>query len=295
LARQEPALTIVVASYNARDSIGRCLTSLVGQTLAEPFEVVVVDSSTDGTGELVTRDFPQARLVRSAQRLFAGDARNRGIAASSAPVIAFMDADCTVDPGWAANLLAVHRAGHRVVASAIDNGARDSLLSWTYYLCEFSHWLPGGPARPISEAAGCCLSLDRSVFERHGPFLTGTYSSDTAFHWKLQAVGQSAHFVPDIRVHHHASGSLVAMLRHVCDHRRCFARVKCRAKHLTPAERLLALLLEPATPGLLMAAVLLRLRRHPVYLPVFAAVSPALFLAFVARAVGETVGYLRGA
>ena len=43
---------------------------------------------------------------------------------------------------------------------------------------------------------------------------------------------------------------------------------------------------------LLLGAVALRLRRCPAYLPVFAAISPFLFLAFCARALGEIAGYL---
>jgi GT2 family glycosyltransferase len=288
----EPALSVVIAAWNARDTIAACLHSLAAQTVADRMEILVIDSGTDGTAELVARRFPAVRLLRATERLFAGGARNRGLAVTRAAVIAFMDADCTVGPDWAEGVLTLHADGHPVVATAIDNGARDSLVGWTYYFCEFSLWLPAASPREIPEAAGCCLSFDRAVFDRHGPFLEGTYSSDTDFHWRLQAAGQSTYFAPQLRVYHHARGSFAAMLAHVFAHRRAFARVRCQAKQLPRSRRLLALFFEPLTPTLLMAAVGLRLRRCPAYLPIFALVSPPLFLTFVARALGEAAGYL---
>jgi glycosyltransferase involved in cell wall biosynthesis len=290
----QPELSVIIAAYNARRTIGDCLASLAAQTTAAPFEIIVVDSSTDGTADFVAERFPQVRLLGHAGRRFPGEARNRGVAASRGRIIAFVDADCTVERDWAAELLAVHASGHGLVASAIDNGSRQSLVGWTYYFCEFNLWLPAPRPRSIPEAAACCLSFERSLFERFGPFLPDTYCSDTAFHWRLQAAGRRTFFAPQLRVYHHLSESLPAMLRHVYAHRRAFARVRCEVKRLSRGRRLLALLLEPATPALLMAAVGLRLRRCPAYLPVFALVSPTLFLAFTARALGETAGYLRG-
>jgi GT2 family glycosyltransferase len=286
-------LSIVIASYNARSTIAACLSSLAAQTTTAAHEVVVVDSSTDGTDALVARQFPEVRLIHENRRLYPGDARNLGIAKSRGRIIAFMDADCTVAPDWADKLLAVHRAGHDLVASAVDNGSRGSAIAWTYYLCEFNLWLPARGPRTIPEAAGCCLSFAREIFDRYGPFVEGTYCSDTVFHWKLQADGHAVHFAPEMCVAHHHSDTLGSMLRHVFGHRRAFARVSCRSRRLSRLQRLACLLFEPLTPPLLMGAVGLRLRRCPRYLPVFAAVSPLLFLAFAARALGESAGYLR--
>ena len=84
--RISPAISIVIVSYNSRDHIARCLRSIqkshteTGRRssnafgLASPYEVIVVDNaSQDGTADLVARDFPQVRLLRSPE--------NRGFAA----------------------------------------------------------------------------------------------------------------------------------------------------------------------------------------------------------------------
>jgi GT2 family glycosyltransferase len=287
-----PSLSIVVASYNARDTIVGCLESLRRQQARQPFEVLVVDSSTDGTGELVAQRFPEVVLLRRQHRLFPGDARNLGIAAARAPVIAFLDADCTVDGDWVDGVLAAQAAGHPLVASAIDNGSRESLLGWTYYFCEFNLWLPARQERSIPEGAACCISFAREVFDRYGPFLEGTYCSDTVFCWKVRQSGQRLHFDPGIRVCHHVAETLPSMLRHIFSHRRTFARVTRAMRNLTSAGVLRELVLLPATPALLMGAVFLRLRRCPSYVPIYLVVSPLVFMGFLARVLGEAAGYL---
>src|SRR3982750_2424346 len=96
-----PEISVVIASYNARDTIGQTLAALLGGAApAVPFEVIVVDSSTDGTGELIASRFPDGLLVPSERRLYPGDARNVGVERASGRIFAFTDADCVVDPDW---------------------------------------------------------------------------------------------------------------------------------------------------------------------------------------------------
>ncbi len=57
----EPILSVIIASYNARETIARCLQSLKVQSSLCELEVIVVDSSSDGTGDIVARDFPSGQ------------------------------------------------------------------------------------------------------------------------------------------------------------------------------------------------------------------------------------------
>src|ERR1051325_3213870 len=94
-ARSEnaPHLSVVIASYNSRRTIARCLESLEAQTYGD-FEIVVVDSSSDGAARAVEERFPDVRLVTFPTRKFPGDARNAGVRAARGEIIAFIDADC---------------------------------------------------------------------------------------------------------------------------------------------------------------------------------------------------------
>jgi glycosyltransferase involved in cell wall biosynthesis len=109
---ETPCLSVVVPLYNGRDYIVDALRSLVGQTRRD-FEVIVVDDgSTDDAGDLV-RDFaknsgPDRPIITLQRQANAGvsAARNRGIAATRAPYVGFLDADDL----WAPDKVASHLA-----------------------------------------------------------------------------------------------------------------------------------------------------------------------------------------
>ena len=91
-------VSVIVAAYQAAETVGRTLASIAAQTL-KPFEVVVVDDdSTDGTFEAAQAYGPRMkgirlRVVRMDANRGAGAARNRAIEESSGGTLAFLDAD----------------------------------------------------------------------------------------------------------------------------------------------------------------------------------------------------------
>lgn len=88
-----PFFSVIIPLYNKVDWIGTTLNSVLKQDFSD-FEVVVVNNgSTDGSEKIVQaiRD-PRIRLLEIANE-GVSIARNKGIEASLAPYIAFLDAD----------------------------------------------------------------------------------------------------------------------------------------------------------------------------------------------------------
>jgi GT2 family glycosyltransferase len=285
-------LSIVIASYNARDCIANCLESLRAQQTEHPFEVLLVDSSDDGTADLVAQRFPEVRLIHHAGRLYCGGARNLALPLSRAPVVAFLDADCLVASDWIEAILTAHRSGHPLSGGIIDNGTRSSLPAWAYYFCEFSHWLPSSQPREIKEMAGCCLSFRKDLFLRYGPFLEGCYCSDTYFLRRLRQQGQRIRFFPAIRVWHTFSGSTAFFLKHQFEHRRWYGRVCLPRRNRQKQWYWLYLLSLPFHPALLLGALAWRLRRHPAYFGWSILALPLICAGFIARVLGEASALL---
>ncbi len=288
-------LSVIITAYNSRDTVCACLASLDAQKTSHRFEVLLVDSGSDGTAELVAAEFPQVRLIRSAKRLYAGEGRNLAIPQAEAPLIAFLDADCHVEPDWVEAVLAAQQRPNLVAAGAVHNGSTGSLMGWAYYFCEFNLWAAAlsAPAREIDEAAGCCLSMKREAFERFGPFPGGSYSSDSAFARRMQAAGHRVLFWPSARVYHHYDRGLRDFLEHQALHRRGYAAVLCRQRRLSRWHRLGRILGLPLLPGALSCALIYRLGRTPELFRPLAAAAPLVWLGFWARAWGEFTGYLR--
>ncbi|MCY7396086.1 MAG: glycosyltransferase [Nocardioides sp.] len=126
-----PAVSVIVAAYNAADTIGRALASAQEQTL-ENIEILVVDdASTDATREVVRRVAeadPRVRVVQLARNGGPGAARNAGIEAARGAWVATLDADDRYLPTRLEGLLALAaETGSEMVADnlALD-GAPDS-------------------------------------------------------------------------------------------------------------------------------------------------------------------------
>jgi glycosyltransferase involved in cell wall biosynthesis len=91
-------VSVIVAAYQAAGTVGRALASIAAQTV-KPREVIVVDDgSTDGTTQAVKACAPAMpgivlRVFRTEDNRGAGAARNRAVAESTQPILAFLDAD----------------------------------------------------------------------------------------------------------------------------------------------------------------------------------------------------------
>lgn len=90
-----PYVSVVIAAYNAQDSIHRAIDSALAQSVT--VEVIVVDdASTDRTASIVEERAaadPHVRLVTSPRNGGPAVARNSGIAAARGEWIAILDAD----------------------------------------------------------------------------------------------------------------------------------------------------------------------------------------------------------
>lgn len=101
-----PLVSVVVPVYNAADTLGEAVASVLAQTLDDWELVIVDDGSTDESFAVASAfDDPRLRIVRQANRGLAG-ARNAGIRASTGSLVAFLDADDT----WRPEKLARHAA-----------------------------------------------------------------------------------------------------------------------------------------------------------------------------------------
>jgi GT2 family glycosyltransferase/acetyltransferase-like isoleucine patch superfamily enzyme len=91
---------VVIVSYNARDWLARCLASIPAASARHEVEVVVVDNaSADGSADMVARDFPAVRLVRSDDNLGFGRGVNLGAAEATGDYLLLLNPDGLVEPG----------------------------------------------------------------------------------------------------------------------------------------------------------------------------------------------------
>lgn len=95
-----PRIAVITPTRNRREAVLRAIDSVQAQSFADWEHVVVDDGSTDGTREaLAERAGDRLRVLSLPEWRGANAARNAGIHASTAPLVAFLDSDDVFLPG----------------------------------------------------------------------------------------------------------------------------------------------------------------------------------------------------
>lgn len=198
-----PRASVIVAVYNGAATLGACLDSLLGLDYpADRVELLCVDNaSTDGTARLLASYGTRLRVSREMVRGPAA-ARNRGLAQATGEVVAFTDADCTVDRAWLRQLVApladpsVGVAGGRILSRRPCN--------WIEAFGERIH----DHARAIygmrpPYAITMNWASRRAVLEEVGRFNAALLrGSDVECAWRLQAAGYRLAYAPQAVIYH---------------------------------------------------------------------------------------------
>jgi glycosyltransferase involved in cell wall biosynthesis len=94
--KDRPDISVVLTTYNRRQSLPRAIGSVLAQEDAD-FELIVVDdASTDDTQSyLATLTDPRIKILATERNVGPSGARNLGIEAARAEVVAFLDSDDT--------------------------------------------------------------------------------------------------------------------------------------------------------------------------------------------------------
>ena len=216
-----PQVSVVIPTYNRAEMLRVALDSVRAQTIPA-FEIAVVDDgSTDHTAEVV-RDFASGGMpliyLTGPHRDRLGEARNRGVAATSGEWIAFLDSDDIWKPER------LERQLNAIVAMP------DALFAFCN-VQRFDEYGPIGNGPYLSASADyngrivgyvlqepvvvpSALMVRRDAFERLGGFSDRQINEDYELILKL-AAENSACYVPDVLVMHraHAGSRSMALQR----------------------------------------------------------------------------------
>jgi GT2 family glycosyltransferase len=101
----DPLASIVILGWGGEPYISACLEALRGQTYPS-FEIIVVDNhSPDRTAEIVERDFPEVKLIRTERNLGVAGGNNVGLRAAQGDVCVLINTDVEPYPDWLEHLV----------------------------------------------------------------------------------------------------------------------------------------------------------------------------------------------
>ncbi len=227
---KDPDVSVVVLGYRRADALARCLASLAAQETGVAYEVIVVlNGATPDVSRVALDDVDGAVVVRSPVNLGYAVGCNRGAAASSAPMLAFLNDDAVADPGWLEAL--VRAAARRPAAAAIgplvlfedgtvqETGGGRVLADGTFEALG-EDAAPDDPAvsqpRPIDYATGAGSLVRREAWDEvHGMDETyfPAYFEDIDLGLRLARAGWELWYEPEAVVRHERGGSTAGAVR----------------------------------------------------------------------------------
>jgi len=193
-------LSFVVPAYNEEAYLPACLESILEQTRSlDPAltEIIVVNNaSTDGTREVALR-YPGVTVVDEMRKGLTF-ARQAGFAASTGDLIANVDSDSRLTPGWVAMVLNAFEGDRKLAALSgpvvyYDLTVRQRVLVQGFYMLAFgSYVINRYVLRVGSMVQGGNFVTNRWALEAIGGFDTAItfYGEDTDIARRLNAVGE---------------------------------------------------------------------------------------------------------
>lgn len=222
----EPALSVVLPTYNRKATLARCLEALAAQTLpADRFEVVVVDDgSTDGTAEaLGRRATPFALTVVTQPNAGAGAARRLGVERARGAYLLLINDDTIADPRLLAEHLRLQQELHGgcfAVLGAFAHGPAGEGRALTWFADRSPMIFPQVAMRPdayhgAGELVTCNLSIRRDAVLAAGSFDPALrVGEDSELGLRLAALGVCVLYAPSARaLHDHLDLTVADLVR----------------------------------------------------------------------------------
>jgi glycosyltransferase involved in cell wall biosynthesis len=184
-AGQPPELSVTIPVWSRTPELAqmaRRTVDRIWEVARVPTEVVVIDNGSPVEVPLA------ARVYRYPENLGVSVGWNTGIRLSTAPVVAVLNSDCRVEPGWDQALLDAARDGRRVAFPYTDHC--DGL----------------GFTRPDQAGtAGWCFALTKDRYAEIGPFderFSPAFCEDTDYWHRAWELGVELSPVPAAHVVH---------------------------------------------------------------------------------------------
>nr|WP_310525392.1 glycosyltransferase [Polymorphobacter sp.] len=211
-----PRVSVIIPHLNTPDALRTCLYSVTGQNLASgQAEIIVVDNGSTLALDGIAAEFPAVTWL-SEPVPGPGPARNHGVAAARAPVLAFIDADCRAAPGWLETATAAVEQipGQAIVGGdiRIDFANPQSLTGIEAYEAVFGFRQQLYITRKqFSVTAN--LAMAAPVHARVGPFAGIDRAEDLDWGQRAHAAGFTTRYLPNMRVYHPARPDFAALAR----------------------------------------------------------------------------------
>jgi len=228
-------ISVVIVSWNVKDFLRKCLSSIYRFTEGLDFEVFVVDNnSSDNTAAMVKEEFPQVRLIANQENLGFSRANNLALNKCAGRYILFLNPDTELIEN-SLKMMAEFMGAHPEVTALgcklvfpdgslqhssryfpspftdlMENLYLDAIFPYSgffnrYKMGFWSH----DRMREIDVPYGACLLVRKETLDKIGFFDERffMYYDEIDLCYRIKKARGKIYFVPDIKVVHYGNKS----------------------------------------------------------------------------------------
>lgn len=223
-----PFVSIIIPTCNRPFLLKHCIERVRAQPYPRK-EIIVVDSSSNNESEAVVAQYPEVISVRiRGQRDNRPQAKNTGMTYASGDIIAFIDDDSMVLPGWLETVVDIHRddtigaAGGRVLRQPIpycdqESGSPRMIVKPSGRVVWEGAELVSKERVDVDHLISCNVSFRRDALEQVGGFdpnyTITSLREETDICLRVKKAGWRLVFEPAMAVIHYSARSRGYFLR----------------------------------------------------------------------------------
>jgi GT2 family glycosyltransferase len=218
-ASGSPLISIVVLNCNGANWLPKCFETILGQTIIDQIETIMVDNNSSDNSVAVAREWfaklPLATIVRNSENLGFCEGNNSGARVATGRWLLFLNNDTWLEPDCMEKLVTgTEKLGAAASTPLVLNYPDNSYQDFGFYGFDvFGLPSPSAMAnrtREIFIAGGCSYFIRTDVFNQVGMFDSEffIYSDDSDLSWRVWISGHKVAGIFEARLHHRGAAGV---------------------------------------------------------------------------------------
>jgi len=216
-SNNEPLVSIIIVNYNGKAHLKKCLDSIKENSYKE-YEIILVDNnSTDGSVELVKKEFANVKIIKLDKNYGFAKPNNIGAKHATGDFLYFLNNDTTIGKDSITNLVEVIQKPKIGLCQSLllkpDSNVDSSGDFFTTLGIAYSSKKKIKEIIPILSARGAAMMVKRDIFWDLDGFDQKFFASfeDVDLGWRAWIRGYEVVLVPTSIVYH-SGGKTIQML-----------------------------------------------------------------------------------
>ncbi len=223
------SISVIIVNYNARYFLKNCLDSVLSSDIIEQVEIIVVDNnSSDGSGEMLKKDFPQVKCMQNVENVGFSKANNKGVAVAKGDYVLILNPDTVISETTLSDMVnfSEHQTDFGAAGVQFMDGsgkflpeskrnfpnlkvAGAKLLGFSKYY--YANHIQKEALAEVDILTGAFMFMKRSIYQEVGGFDEDffMYGEDIDLSYRITKAGYKNHYVGSCKVLHFKGESTI--------------------------------------------------------------------------------------